>query len=242
MVRKSRIQIDVRWVLAKLLYVVNVGMRMTKGELREGYILNWKKYPDDEVKIKVSRPTLLSPTKKMKKQFDNEEITWNEYRFRYLEYISYDDEVKEELERIQQLLLDGTNVRLIGYRKSPECHREVLKDLILQERLYILDKTVPQIVSRITKDKIFTFKKKIYREINGEDYDPEYRKFCLEDLCKHFVRTKTGNDRCKNKRKRYHSKRCKFYKYTSKSIENIVSKAGDKMWLEDTVQEILHGK
>lgn len=211
---------------------------MAKGELREGYVLNWNNYPEDEVKIKVSRPTLLSPTKEIKDKFDSGQITWSECRFLYLESISGKPEVIAKLKEIKEMLEDGTNVRLIGYRKKPECHREVLKDIILQDRTYILNKSVEDLISRIPKSKIFTFKNIVFKEIDKDLYKDGYRSFCLEEMCAYFHRVEYGRDRCKCKDKKGAYERCKSYKYTIDTIKGIVSKAGDKMWLEDTITQL----
>lgn len=37
--------------------------------LKEGYIGRWKRYPKDEVKIRVARPSVLAPSNELLKDF-----------------------------------------------------------------------------------------------------------------------------------------------------------------------------
>jgi hypothetical protein len=37
--------------------------------LKEGYIGKWKKYPKDEVKVRVARPSVLAPSKELLKDW-----------------------------------------------------------------------------------------------------------------------------------------------------------------------------
>jgi len=37
--------------------------------LKEGYIGRWKKYPKNEVKVRVARPSVLAPSKELLKDF-----------------------------------------------------------------------------------------------------------------------------------------------------------------------------
>jgi len=51
--------------------------------LKEGYIGKWKKYPKDEVKIRVARPSVLAPSKELLKDWKEGEIDWAGYERRF---------------------------------------------------------------------------------------------------------------------------------------------------------------
>lgn len=117
------------------------------GELREGYIAKWKKYPTDETKIRVARPSVLAPSKHLlnafmdiKKAFmvtgvseiESRKIAWSSigYKRRYIFQLLCSLEAQMKLRQIVDLLKSGHNVRLICYEKEPPCHRFILMDII----------------------------------------------------------------------------------------------------------------
>lgn len=116
------------------------------GELREGYIARWKKYPEDEVKIRVARPSVLAPSKDLLSYFMMKKKAFMKYGSSELEgrksawiAAKYEERFRKEmasfhavnkLGEIIKLLLDGVNVRLLCYEKEPPCHRFILMDII----------------------------------------------------------------------------------------------------------------
>jgi len=99
--------------------------------LREGYIAKWNEYPTDEVKIRVARPHVLSPSKHLLQVYKNGEINWKDYKTEYLINLLANMKAVDELIRIIKLLKQGVNVRLVCYEKSPShCHRNILMKLL----------------------------------------------------------------------------------------------------------------
>ncbi len=94
-----------------------------------GYIAQWKNYPDDEVKIRVARPSILSPSKELLHDFKENGISWDEYSTRFIEEIVNNPKARAKIYEILGLL-KTTNVRLICYEKNPPCHRYILFDMI----------------------------------------------------------------------------------------------------------------
>ena len=97
--------------------------------LKEGYIGKWKKYPKDEVKIRVARPSVLGPSLKLLKDQKEGKIDWNEYTRRFRKEILSNPKALAKLKEVKKLAEDK-DVRLICYEKNPPCHRFILVDLI----------------------------------------------------------------------------------------------------------------
>jgi len=97
--------------------------------LLEGYIAKWRTYPTNEVKIRVARPHILSPSALLHHDYRNGFITWEEYEKRFRSEILSRLDSRHELERIA-VLSKHENVRLLCYEKSPPCHRFLLMDMI----------------------------------------------------------------------------------------------------------------
>lgn len=97
--------------------------------LLEGYIAKWNKYPKEEVKVRVARPSVLSPSKELLSDYKKGLIDWEEYgaRFRYEIFGSLD--ALALLRKIKKTS-EEKNVRLICYEKNPPCHRFILIDII----------------------------------------------------------------------------------------------------------------
>lgn len=119
---------------------------MNVGEIREGYIAKWKTYPTDEVKIRVARPSVLGPSKKLldsyllaknqckKNKWDANCRQWAyeaiHYRIRYRGEINENPAALKKILEITALVLNGKNVRLICYERNAPCHRFILKRMI----------------------------------------------------------------------------------------------------------------
>ena len=99
--------------------------------LLEGYIAKWHKYPKNELKIRVARPHVLSPSSPLLSDYKNGFITWEDYdkRFR-AEILSHLDSL-HELRRIATIS-KHEDVRLLCYEKNPPCHRFILMELIAE--------------------------------------------------------------------------------------------------------------
>jgi len=97
--------------------------------LKEGYIAKWKKYPKDEVKIRVARPSVLAPSKELLKDWKEGEVDWAEYERRFRKEILDNPKAVAKLKEIKKLA-EEKDVRLICYEKNPPCHRFILIDLI----------------------------------------------------------------------------------------------------------------
>jgi len=121
-----------------------------EGELREGYIAKWNDYPEDEVKVRVARPSVLAPSKVLLAKFmatkkwfmeEDSEVHGNEEvarKYAWL-YVDYDKRFREEIKKNSwamsklweiKKLLRVRNVRLICYEKNPPCHRFILMKMI----------------------------------------------------------------------------------------------------------------
>lgn len=102
---------------------------MGENLLRESYIANWKKLPEDAVRIRVARPSILAPSKVLLKDYKNGLIDWNEYTRRFLLEILSNPEAIAKLKEIKALAQEK-DVYLICYEKHPPCHRFILMKLI----------------------------------------------------------------------------------------------------------------
>jgi len=97
--------------------------------LKEGYIARWKKYPKDEVKVRVARPSVLAPSKELLKDWKEGKIDWDAYERRFRKEILSNPKAVAKLKEIKKLA-EEKDVRLICYEKNPPCHRFILIDLI----------------------------------------------------------------------------------------------------------------
>lgn len=97
--------------------------------LKEGYIGKWKKYPKNEVKVRVASPSVLAPSKELLKDFKEGKTDWGAYDRRFRKEILDNPEAVAKLKEIKKLA-EEKDVRLICYEKNPPCHRFILIDLI----------------------------------------------------------------------------------------------------------------
>lgn len=97
--------------------------------LKEGYIANWKKYPKNEIKIRVARPHLLSPSEGLLWLYKEGLFDWERYEDEFIKQMA-NPECLVELYNINELSC-YVDVRLMCYEKDPNrCHRGILIDLI----------------------------------------------------------------------------------------------------------------
>ena len=97
--------------------------------LKESYISMWNKLPADAVKVRVARPSVLSPSLELLHDYKDGRITWQEFEARFRKEIANNPKAIAELRRLTQLSQEK-DVYLICYEKSYPCHRFILMDLI----------------------------------------------------------------------------------------------------------------
>lgn len=97
--------------------------------LLEGYIAAWKKYPKDEVKIRVAQPSVLSPSKNLLRLYKIGAMSWKDYEELFRREITNSPKAMRKLCEIKELA-KTKNIRLICYEKNPPCHRFILIDMI----------------------------------------------------------------------------------------------------------------
>lgn len=95
----------------------------------EGYIANWRKYPKNEIKIRVARPSVLAPSKNLLDLWKHEKISWEEYEERFRKEILSNPKAVEKLKEIAKIS-KHKNVRLMCYEKEFPCHRFILIEMI----------------------------------------------------------------------------------------------------------------
>lgn len=105
--------------------------------IKEGYIAKWKKYPKNEIKIRVARPSILAPSKKLLKDYKEGKINWQEYSKRYYEEIFGNPKAIEKIKEIAKISLNK-DVRLICYEKEYPCHRFLLMEIILFFQVHLI--------------------------------------------------------------------------------------------------------
>ena len=97
--------------------------------IKEGYIANWHKYPKNEIKIRVARPSILAPSKKLWNDYKQGKITWYVFENCFLEEILNNPKALLKLREIAEIS-KTQDVRLMCYEKSYPCHRFLLMDII----------------------------------------------------------------------------------------------------------------
>ena len=98
--------------------------------IKEGYIANWHKYPKDEIKIRVARPSILAPSRQLLEDYKHGKLTWEEYEKRFLEEILNNPKALLKLREIAEIS-KTQDVRLMCYEKTYPCHRFLLMDIVL---------------------------------------------------------------------------------------------------------------
>jgi len=99
--------------------------------IKESYIANWKNIPDNGTvyKVRVARPSILSPSKELLDDYKNKRIDWNGYEKRFRKEILSNPKVMNELS-ILKTISKFKDVYLICYEKKYPCHRFILMDMI----------------------------------------------------------------------------------------------------------------
>ncbi len=74
----------------------------------------------------------LAPTRILLHEFKAGEISWGDYKERYLKEIS-NPEAEKEIDRLKNLALESTITVMCICREESQCHRSLLKALIAGE-------------------------------------------------------------------------------------------------------------
>lgn len=97
--------------------------------LRETYLANLKNLPPNTVRVRVARPSLLSPSIELLKDWKDGRIKWTEYIVRFRKEILNNVKAVDKLREIRELA-QYKEVYLFCYEKNPPCHRFILVNLI----------------------------------------------------------------------------------------------------------------
>jgi len=99
--------------------------------IKESYIANWKNIPDDGTtyKVRVARPSILSPSKELLDDYKKGIIDWIEYEKRFRKEIINNPKAMNELS-ILKTISKFKDVYLICYEKKYPCHRFILMGII----------------------------------------------------------------------------------------------------------------
>ena len=89
----------------------------------------WNKLPNDAIKVRVARPSVLSASKELLYDYKKGRITWQEFEVRFRKEILSNPAAIAELKRLKELS-SKKDVYLICYEKNYPCHRFILIDLI----------------------------------------------------------------------------------------------------------------
>jgi uncharacterized protein YeaO (DUF488 family) len=97
--------------------------------IKESYISMWNKLPGDAMKVRVARPSVLSPSKELFYDYKEGRINWQEFENRFRKEMISSPKASAELKRLKELSQEK-DVYLICYEKNYPCHRFILIDLI----------------------------------------------------------------------------------------------------------------
>jgi len=97
--------------------------------IKESYISVWNTLPNDAIKIRVARPSILSASKELLYDYKKGRINWQEFEGRFRKEIVSNPKAMAELKRLKALSQEK-DVYLICYEKHYPCHRFILVDLI----------------------------------------------------------------------------------------------------------------
>jgi len=97
--------------------------------IKESYISMWNKLPNDAIKVRVARPSVLSASKELFDHYKTGRINWQEFEVRFRKEILSNPKSVAELKRLKELSQEK-DVYLICYEKNYPCHRFILIDLI----------------------------------------------------------------------------------------------------------------
>lgn len=106
--------------------------------IKESYIANWKNLPHIAYKVRVARPSILSPSKELLEDYKKKRIDWSEYEKRFRKEILSNPKAMNEL-NILKTISKFKDVYLICYEKKYPCHRFILIDMIKEDNFTLID-------------------------------------------------------------------------------------------------------
>lgn len=89
----------------------------------------WNTLPQDAIKVRVARPSVLSASKELLYDYKKGRTPWQEFEARFRKEIRSNPRAMTELKRLKALSKEN-DVYLICYEKNYPCHRFILIDLI----------------------------------------------------------------------------------------------------------------
>lgn len=98
--------------------------------IKETYLSNLKNIPRDAITVKVSRPSILAPSKELLNDWKAGRISWDRYRQRYINQIENNHDALQMLEHIRWQARTK-DVYIYCYERFPEhCHRSILLEML----------------------------------------------------------------------------------------------------------------
>lgn len=97
--------------------------------LHETYLANLKNIPKNAMRIRVARPSILAPSKKLLDDWKGSKIDWKQYEHRYRLEIASNNEAINMLFMIKGWA-ELRDVYIYCYEKNPPCHRFIIMEII----------------------------------------------------------------------------------------------------------------
>lgn len=98
--------------------------------IKQTYLSNLKNLPPGSLRIRVCRPSLLAPSKKLLDEYKSGKISWNEYSDHFRLQLLANKDAFESLFKLKGLA-ETRDVYLYCYEKDPRhCHRSILMKIL----------------------------------------------------------------------------------------------------------------
>ena len=97
--------------------------------LKETYLANLRNLPPGALTVRVARPSRLSPSLELLRDWKAGTLTWAEYESRFKAEIMGRPGAVEKMREIKEVSA-REDVYLYCYEKTPPCHRFILLELI----------------------------------------------------------------------------------------------------------------
>ncbi len=134
--------------------------------ITQTYVANLKNIPTDYIRVRVARPSVLSPSAELlheykrseaehKRQLTALEARWaavkqTNFVERFTQEITSNGKAMARLRELANLSAQGETIVLFCYEKEPPCHRFILLDLL---RMYFNAHVVTGLESTLTTVK-----------------------------------------------------------------------------------------
>ncbi len=134
--------------------------------ITQTYVANLKNIPTGYIRVRVARPSVLSPSAELLHEYKHSEaeykrqLTALEARWAAVKQTNFVERFKQEitsngkamarLRELANLSAQGETIVLFCYEKEPPCHRFILLDLL---RMYFNARVVTGLESTLTKVK-----------------------------------------------------------------------------------------